>query len=362
MAEKARRVSRRQALTALAGLGGVAIGGLGRFGQTRIQNWISPPRRPLEVVYGMATSETLPFLNSPAVQDEFGRNGLLVVPTAAGSRQVPGPPSDFVLSSEPAYGNNSFPLFSTPMAIATFHPLPELLTTIGLTTVDTDGAWSFDVARYLQLVDQGLTWNNVPYNAASTNKSRVLIATADPARSTVTANYVAITAFVRNARSPVSSHDQVTTVVPRLVELFTEQGHLDSSDTELFQSYLHVGIAEFPLVWTGEAQFLAATLNGTTPQQSLLLYPIPNVVTTHTLVAWTPLGRQVGTLLREEPAFAELAAGFGYRTTSTSLGNTPFDQLMARRRITVPRDFIPAQTPLSGVLSDLIDVLSQQVG
>jgi hypothetical protein len=114
--------------------------------------------------------------------------------------------------------------FYTPMAVATFKPIAQLLRKAGLATPLADGYWRFDMKRYLDLVGKETRWNQLPGNTTYTANKSMLVASTDVRTSNSAAMYLAIASYVRNGDRVVENAAQGDRVVDQVAPLFLRQG------------------------------------------------------------------------------------------------------------------------------------------
>jgi hypothetical protein len=253
------------------------------------------------------------------VKKVFADNGITVTVDPAGSRQIAttvdlgnydfafpssAPAADKLLAARPAA--RTYAPFSSPMAIATFQPIADLLTQAGVVRGNT-----FDVQRYLQLT--GTRWDELPNNTAFPARKNVLLSTTEPCQSNSAAMYLGIASYSANNDAIVTDP---APVLPAMKALFRDQGYLPPSSETLFEDYLSSGMGRVPMGVVYEAQYLSEQLkpNPLLPDGSVLLYPSPTIFSRHTLVPLTPAGDQVGRLLETNPDLQRLAARYGFRT------------------------------------------------
>ncbi|MBC8091614.1 MAG: hypothetical protein H7Y15_06700 [Pseudonocardia sp.] len=281
------------------------------------------PAPAAAVVTGVIGSEKLPFFADPRVQEEFRANGLEVRVDPAGSRQIAttvalddydfafpssSPAADKLLSARPAA--RTYAPFSSPMAVATFAPIADLLTAAGVVNGTT-----FDVRTYLELAAAGTRWDQLPGNTAFPARRDVLLSTTQPCQSNSAAMYLGITSYVSNGETVVAGPDATAAVLPAVQPLFADQGYLPNSTEVLFEDYLATGMGRVPMALIYEAQYLAEAIgpDPTLPADGVLLYPSPTVFSRHTLVPLTEPGDRVGQLLTTDPTLLDLAAQYGFR-------------------------------------------------
>jgi hypothetical protein len=287
--------------------------------------------RDLDPVQGVIGSEKKPFFDDPEVKAVFARHGLDVQVRTAGSRQIATSVDltgvDFVFpSSAPAAErlkettgkSTAYAPFYSPMAIATFTPIVQLLAGAGIAHQDANGQWRFDVGAYLDAVAAGTRWNQLPGADELYDTSRsLLVSSTDVRTSNSAAMYLAIASYVANDDAVVATAAQRDAVIDAMAGLFLQQGFSASSSEEPFDDYLSQGIGSKPLVMIYEAQFLGrqmndATKSSVTPDMALM-YPSPTVLSKHTLIPLTDAGDRVGQLLTTDADLQRLAAQYGFR-------------------------------------------------
>jgi hypothetical protein len=308
---------------------------------------------PLTTVRGVIGSEKLPFFQDAAVQAAFRRNGLTVHVDTAGSREIAtttnlsrydfafpagAPQADKIKADHHAAA--TYVPFFTPMAIATFTPIVDILTANGVARKQGDLVL-FDVKAYLDLVKRNARWTDLKANSTYPASKSVLVTSTDVRTSNSAAMYLALASYVANGNNIVADTGQADAGVQGVAPLFLRQGFLASSSQEPFQDYLSIGIGKTPMVMVYEAQFRAEQLAGNAAlgPQMQLMYPTPTVFSKHTLVPLNGNGDTVGRLLTTDPELQHLAVQYGFRTQDTAYARS-----LAQKR------GIPA-------LPDLVDVI-----
>jgi len=190
----------------------------------------------LTVVNGVIGSEKKPCFDDPDGKAIFAEKGLDIQVVTAGSRQIATSVDltdvDFVFpSSSPAAekikretkASTVYAPFYSPMAIATFKPIVELLTSAGMASQDSAGTWHLDVEAYLAAVDAGTRWTDLPGAADSYPSSRsLLISSTDIRQSNSAAMYLSMASYVANDDSIVSSPAAQDAVIDEVADLFLQ--------------------------------------------------------------------------------------------------------------------------------------------
>ncbi|SDO31482.1 hypothetical protein [Lentzea jiangxiensis] len=324
----------------------------------------------LRTVRGVIGSEKLAFFADQRVKDVFARHGLVVEVDPAGSRQIATAtdlePYDFAFpSSAPAAEKiqrdrkaaRTYAPFSSPMVVATFDPIVDLLAKAGVVKAGP-GYRTFDVQAYLAIAATGTRWDQLPGNSFYPARKNLLVTTTDPRDSNSAAMYLAITSFVANG-GVVSSPDAEAKVLPAVSRLFLEQGYTQSSTEGPFEDYLSAGMGKTPLVLAYEAQFVDRVVRGdsTVRPDMELLYPAPTVLSKHTLVPLREAGDRVGQLLQTDAELGRLAAAFGFRTADPK----HFDDVVREKRLTVPRTIVDVvEPPAHETLERMLEAIAKQ--
>jgi hypothetical protein len=317
-------------------------------------------------VRGVIGSEKKPFFDDTRVRAAFREAGYRVDVDTAGSRQIAtsvdlsaydfafpaGVPAAEKIKRENDLGT-SYTAFYTPMAIASWRPIAELLAKAGVTK--NEGGWySFDVAAYLDLAEQNTRWTDLPGNDVYPASKSILVTSTDVRTSNSAAMYLSIASYVANGNNVVEDTAQANAVVKSVAPLFLRQGFTASSSEEPFDDYLAIGIGKTPMVMIYEAQFLSRVFagDGSIRPDMVLMYPSPDVYSKHTFVPITPEGDAVGQLLLEDPTLQRLAIDYGFRTTDPA----PFTRKVEASDAKIPSTIVdliepPSYEPLEQMIT-----------
>jgi hypothetical protein len=303
---------------------------------------------------GFIGSEKDPFFKDPRVVAALKRGGFTVAVTTAGSRQIAGkdlskadfafpagvPAAEKIRQDHP--GSKAFVPFYTPMAIATWKPIVDLLTAAGVVHTVGDST-TLDVSAYMDLVDKNTRWKDLPGNTAYPVNKSILITSTDVRKSNSAAMYLALTSYVANGDNIVQNDAQIAALMDRLAPLFLRQGFVASSTEEPFDDYLVQGIGKSPMVMIYESQFIqrVAAADGSVTPDMVLMYPDPTIFSKHTFVGLTPDGIRLGDFLTNDPEMRSLATEYGFRTTDTPA----FTKFVADHQLSVPASLINVIDP-----------------
>jgi hypothetical protein len=304
-------------------------------------------------VQGLIGSEKAPFFADPQVVRALARGGFVVTVRTAGSRQIAntdlsgqdfafpaGAPAAEKIRRDHA-GSVAVVPFYTPMAIATWQPIVDLLTQAGVVKQES-GYLGFDMAKFMALAAKDTRWKDLPGNTTYAINKSILITTTDVRKSNSAANYLAITSYVINGDNVVQNDAIAPGIADQVSPLFLRQGFVESSTEEPFDDYLVQGMGKSPMVLIYESQFVAraAANDGSITAQMRLLYPEPTIFSKHTFVSLTDSGARLGQFLSTDTEIRQLATQYGFRT----IDKTGFNAFVTSHGLSVPAD-----------LNDIID-------
>lgn len=288
------------------------------------------------VVEGVVGSEKVAFFQDPEVQRVFAEHGYEVRVSKSGSwrmAELDGltnydfafPASEIAATHistihKDAVLSTHKPFFS-PMAIATFKPIVELLSAADVASQDANGRWQIDIEAYLKLVESDTRWRDLPGANKLYNSPRTVMITSTDIRTSNSAGmYLALASYVLNDQNVVTNRTQADANLALLTKLFVGQGYSGSSSTAPFDDYLSQGMGAVPLVMVYEGQFLEEELreNSRINDQMVLAYPSPTIFSVHTGVAFSEDGQAIMQLLETDPELAKLLAAHGFRPQGTN--------------------------------------------
>ena len=325
----------------------------------------------LTMVRGVIGSEKQPFFNDPDVIRVFHNHGLDVKVDTAGSRQIASldlTHYDFAFpAGVPAAEkirlarkvNTSYSPFYTPMVIASYRPIADVLVANGIAK-DQGGYYSIDMQAYMGLVAKNTRWGQLVNNTTGLTVKSVLITSTDIRTSNSAAMYLAIASYVANGNNIVQSPAQGAAIIPAVEPLFLRQGFTASSSEGPFEDYLTKGMGATPLVMIYEAQFVAraAANDGSISKDMVLMYPTPTVYSKHTLIPLTTVGDRAGRLLLNDPDLQRLAIKYGFRTNDTSA----FSKFVTAHKVVLPSAlFNVIEPPSYEALESMISTIEQHM-
>ena len=322
----------------------------------------------LTQLHGVIGSEKRAYFEDPDVVARLEELGYRVSVTTAGSRQIATTTDiaeqDFVFpSSAPAtqkvreQGSGysvDFPFF-TPMAVASWKPIADLLVAEGVVR-EENGAYTLDVNKYMDLARSGKRWRDL--GEAYPSPRNVQIRSTDIRTSNSAAMYLSLLAWEVAERDP-ERRDDVGFLIDEIAPFFTAQGYSEASSSGPFTDYLSQGMGAAPMVMVYEAQFLGEQMrpNSRIRDDMVLLHLSPTVLANHGIVGVSAGGKELGRLLSNDPQLQQLAARHGFRPAN--FGSLA-DEL-ADRGLDAPSDYVNSIDPPSyDRLEQLIDGVGQR--
>lgn len=307
---------------------------------------------------GLIGSEKEAFFADPRVQQALAARGITVVIEKAGSRAIAGrydpkaydfgfpsgAPAAAQLRAQ-AKAGAVFNPFYTPMVLASWRPIADILVANGIAERQGEIYYVVDLPALMDLVDKGKRWRDLKGSQAfSTNKS-LLISSTDVRTSNSAAMYLALASYLANNQQIVQSQADVDRVLPKVAPLFLRQGFQEQSSSGPFEDYLALGMGKAPLLMAYESQMVEFWLKHPDKLRGdmVLMYPRPTVFSKHVLVPYTPAGVRVGEALESDPALRTLANEYGFRTGGTTRG----PETWAQRGIAVPEVLVDVIDPPS---------------
>lgn len=361
----------------LALVGGAVYMGLNSASESRQSG--SSTGGKSATIRGLSGSEKKAFFDSEEVRLAFAKKGYVLEVDYAGSREIAdqdlskydfvfpasSPSAERIKTKHKSLVKKTFTPFFTPMAIATWEPIVELLEKNGAVKqqkveagADTRKVPMLDVKAYLKLAKEQKRWNQLTGGAEAYNANKaVLVSTTDVRKSNSAAMYLALTSYVANGDAVVTAPDQQKKVMPVVGGLFLDQGFVENTSSGPFGSYLTVGMGKTPMVFAYEAQYLARQMakDGSIQDSMRLMYPSPTIMSKQVFVSTSNQGNEVGQLLQEDKTFGKLAAKFGFRPDDPGV----FAQALKEQDVPVPPPLVNVVSPPSyETLESMIETIA----
>jgi hypothetical protein len=302
-------------------------------------------------------SEKERFLTDPELAKDLDAEGIAISVQKAGSREIASRPD--LKSFDVAYpagapaavkiaqttgSKRTYTSLHTPMAVATWKSLIPVLEASSLVS-RKDGVWYLvDMAKLVDIMQKGTRWKDMPGNTVYAVGKSVLISSTDVRKSNSAGMYLSLASYLANGNNVVASEADADKVADGLVGLFSRQGFQESSSAGPFEDYTAMGIGKAPLVMIYEQQFLEYILSHPNPNPNMvLLYPVPTILSKHTLVALSDNGARFAQVMTSNPKALSIAQHYGFRTED----NTELFAAVEARKFVVPHTLVDVIDPPS---------------
>ena len=310
---------------------------------------------PATTVHGFIGSEKQAFFQDPKVMAALKRGGFVVDAQTAGSREIAtkdlagmdfafpaGLPAGDKIRRDHA-GSKVFTPFYSPMSIATWTPIVDLLTKAGVAHQTSGGYTALDMEAFAALVAKDTRWKDLPNNTTYSVNKTALITSTDVRTSNSAAMYLSILSYVANGNNVVDTDQAAAAAADKVAPLFLKQGYVENSSSGPFDDYLVQGMGKAPMVMIYESQYLAraASNDGSITSQMTLMYPEPTILSKHTYVSLSSAGEKLGQFLTTDPEIRSLMIQFGFRTDDTAA----FTAFAQQHQLTAPASLLDVIDP-----------------
>jgi hypothetical protein len=297
---------------------------------------ITESSQALHEIKGVIGSEKEEFFRDPQTIAALAKINLTVKVETLGSREIAATPN---LAKEYAFAfpagvsaaekikrdqniKKSVQPFFTPMVIASWKPIAEILMANNIVKKRGDAYYIIDMTALFNLIINEKRWTDLKGSEQYPANKSILVATSNVAKSNSAAMYLALASYILNNNAIVQNEAQIAPIAGKLASLFSRQGFAENSTEIPFQDYLTMGIGKSPLVMIYEAQFLrevAKTKNSAIKPDMVLLYPEPTLFTKHVFIPFNADAEKLGKALMEDEELQKIAVQHGLRTANAGL-------------------------------------------
>jgi hypothetical protein len=314
----------------------------------------------------LSGSEKEKFLADPELLKVLDFEGIAIEVQKSGSREIatrsdlktfdvayPAGAHAAVKISQTTGSKLIYPTFYTPMAVASWKTLIPVLQKSSLVSQKDGSFYIVDMARLVDMMQKGTRWKDLPDNTAYAVGKSILVTSTDVRKSNSGGMYLALAAYLANGNNVVDNDADADKVGASMVKLFSKQGFQESSSAGPFEDYTAMGIGKAPLVMIYEQQFLEYVLSRPNPNPDMaLLYPVPTVLSKHTLVALSDNGARFAQVMTTNPKIVSIAHRYGFRTQD----NAELFDAVERKKMVIPHTIVDVIDPPS------FDVLEKLIG
>jgi hypothetical protein len=368
--------------TQLLGLGLLVVVGLVVGGLLAVQNFfpgaspvapnVTATRGPAVTINGYIGSEKEGFLLNPEVQRLLkDRYNITVQFTKIGSLDMVKPETDLTGRDYLWPGNQvAFAIyrdrggrfqrveniFSSPLVFFSWSDVVDGLAKNGVARQRGD-AWYLDLAAFIRNNTAGKTWSDYGVSGLS---GRASVVSTDPSRSSSGGLFAALLASQYAGGDTVVSDASIERVIPQLTDYYRRLGYLERTSRDLFDQYLRIGKAGYPLIADYEAELIEFVEANKSQSEALrnrlrVVYPEPTMYTTHPLIALTPNGVRLADALLDKDIQRIAWESHGWRAGAAGVTDNPAVARSLGLAETIESS-IPQPTPF--VLNRIIQALT----
>jgi len=327
---------------------------------------------------GFISLDVEPFFKDERVRKILAEQRINLNVTRVGSREMAGKvgavgnektdfffPSGVVAANQIAdaarqakLGTTSSSPFFTPMVMASWKPIAQILVGNGLAKPLGDKTYGVDMNKLTALMLSRKRWKDLQGAAAYDVGRPVLVSTTDLRRSNSAAMYLALTSHAVNGEL-VTDRASAQAVALKVAELFKRQGYQENYVNGNFDDYVSIGIGKTPLAFIYENQMVQFALSRKGVQQDMvLIYPQPTIVNKVVFVALNERARALGDLLGSNAELQRIAVEYGFRIADTGV----FMQAVKGTGLAVEERVSQVIDPPSfDLMAEMIEIVSKEM-
>ena len=247
--------------------------------------------------------------------------------------------------------------FYTPMVMASWAPIAQILVTNGLAKPLGDKTFGVDMAKLTALMLAKKRWKDLQGSAAYDVTRSVLVSTTDVRRSNSAAMYLALTSHAVNG-DIVTDRPTAQAVAAKVAELFKRQGYQENYVNGNFDDYVSIGIGKTPLAFIYEYQMVQFALAKKVQPDMVLIYPQPTIVNKVVFVAVSERAKALADLLAGNAELQRIGVEYGFRIADTGV----FMQAVKPTGLAVEERLSQVVDPPSfEIMGEMIDVVAREM-
>ena len=329
---------------------------------------------PVQELSGLIALDVEPFFQDSKVQKALLDKGFKLSVQRIGSRDmagrvVSGSTPDFFFSSGVVAANQiadaakkagintaAYSPIYTPLVIASWAPIAQILAANGMATQSSPGVWQVDMVKLTQLMLDKKRWKDLNASHAYAVNKSVLVSTTDVRKSNSAAMYLALTSYAINGAEVVTDKDSATKAALSVAGLFKRQGYQENYVNGNFDDYVSIGMGKTPMAFLYESQMVTyAMAKKGLSEGMVLMYPQPTVFNKVVFVAASERAKKLGELLTTDTTLQQLAVEFGFRIADTArfVATTKSANLVVEERLSQVID-----PPSFDLMAQMIDTVS----
>jgi len=245
-------------------------------------------------------------------------------------------------------------IFNSPIVLYSWMPVVDSAAARGLVRSE-NGVYVADLPELLRAILDGRQWSDIGVDQVF---GRFTITSTDPLRSNSGNMYAGLVANI--LAGGVADESTLPSILPSVQEVFAIQGQMEHSTGTLFERYLQLGMAQFPLIVGYESQYIEFARENPdlwpdVSSRIALIYPVPTVWSSHPIIALSDTGRALLEALQDEELQNLAWTQHGFRGGAIGAQNDPADLGIDR----VARDVTQViQMPRPEIMFEIMDSMA----
>ena len=247
--------------------------------------------------------------------------------------------------------------FHTPMVMASWTPIAQILVVNGLAKPLGDKVYGVDMVKLTALMLAKKRWKDLQGSAAYDVTRSVLVSTTDVRRSNSAAMYLALTSYAVQG-DMVTDRPTAQAVAAKVAELFKRQGYQENYVNGNFDDYASIGIGKTPLAFIYENQMVQFALAKKVQPDMVLIYPQPTIVNKVVFVGLNERAKALGDLLAGHAELQRIGVEYGFRIADTGV----FMQAVKPTGLAVEERITQVIDPPSfEIMAEMIEVVAREM-
>jgi hypothetical protein len=335
------------------------------------------PEAAIVELNGVIALDVEPFFKDPRVVQLLAQNKFRVNATRVGSREmsarvIAGNTPDFFFPSGVVAANQIADAaktakintaiispFYTPMVIASWSPIAQILAANGVAKESSPKVWTADFTKLTQLMLEKKRWKDLKESSAYAVNKSVLVSTTDVRKSNSAAMFLALSSYALNNGDMVTDKATAQKIALKVADLFKRQGYQENYVNGNFDDYTAIGMGKTPMAFIYENQMVSyAIQKKSIAADMVLIYPQPTIFNKVVFVSTNDSSKALGELLASNQDLQRIAVEYGFRIGDSAY----FAQTVKTAGLAVDERITQVIDPPSfDVMAEMIEQISKEM-
>lgn len=214
-------------------------------------------------------------------------------------------------------------IFNSPLVLYSWDVVTDALIKQGIVENRNGVYYVTDFTKMINWVIEGRKWSDIGLNDLY---GSMKIISTDPVKSNSGNMFYALLANMLN-NGEVVDKTTVENVIPGLQKFYKRLGYMEDSSSKLFDAYLTKGVGENPVIVGYENQIIEFATLYPDQWQSVkdkirILYPVPTIWSSHTLISVKPKSDQLIKVLVDKDIQRIAWERHGFRAGTAGVANS----------------------------------------